>query len=114
MKKSALLFMVIAALGSFSGKPQKDSDPAQVTLQNYTRYDLCLYLDKGDNLVCGPALANGGFCVTSVESGSHVFIVATADGKMSTSTDPVDVNSGDTKIVSAAMGTDGQINLSVR
>ena len=106
--------MVIVALGSISGKAQKNSDPAQVTLQNNTQYDLCLYLDNGSNLVCGPASGNGGMCVTSVESGRHVLIVATVDGKMSTSTDPVDINSGDTKIVTAAIGSDGVINLTVR
>lgn len=113
MKKSTLLFMVIVALGSISGNAQKNSDPAQITLQNNTQYDLCLYLDNGNNLVCGPASGNGGICVTSVESGRHVFIVATVDGKMSTSTNPVDINSGDTKIVTAAIGSDGQLNLNV-
>ena len=114
MKKSALLFMIIVALCSISGKAQKNSDQAQVTLQNNTQYDLCLYLDNGNNLACGPASANGGMCIASVESGRHVFIVATVDGKMSTSTDPLDLNSGDTKIVTAAIGSDGQVNLNVR
>lgn len=113
MKKSTLLFMVIVALGSISGKGQKNADPAQITLQNNTQYDLCLYLDNLNNLVCGPASGDGGICVTSVESGRHVFIVATVDGKMATSTNPVDINSGDTKIVTAAIGSDGQVNLNV-
>jgi len=106
--------MIIVALFSISGKAQKNSDPVQVTLQNNTQYDLCLFLDNGNNLVCGPAPANGGVCVASVESGTHVLIVATVDGNISTSTNPVDINPGDTKIVTAATGNDGKIHLSVR
>ncbi len=111
-----LLFIVIVALSSVSGSAQKNLPPAQVTLQNNTQYDLCLYVDDGNNIACGPASGNGGMCVTSVESGRHAFIVATAGGvggKISASTDPVDLNAGDTKIITAAIGSDGQLTLSV-
>ncbi len=114
MKKAALLSITIMALSFISGKAQINMDQVQVTLQNNTQYDLCLYVDDANNLACGPASANGGMCVASVESGSHVFIVATVDGGMSTSSDPVDLKPGDTKIVTAAMGSDGKISLNVR
>ena len=113
MIKATLLLIVTVALSSFCGNAHKNSDQAQVMLQNNTQYDFCLYLDNLNNLVCGPASGNGGFCVTSVESGRHVFIVATIDGKMPASTDPVDLNPGDTKIITAAIGSDGQLKLSV-
>jgi len=113
MMKATLLFILIVVLSSFSGNAHKNSDQAQITFQNNTQYDLCLYLDSSDNLACGPASGNGGFCVSSVESGRHVFIVATVEGKFSTSTDPVDLNSGDSKTITAAIGSDGQIKLSV-
>ena len=107
MMKATLLFILIVVLSSFSGNTHKNSDQAQITFQNNTQYDLCLFLDNGNNLVCGPAPANGGVCVASVESGTHVLIVATVDGNISTSTNPVDINPGDTKIVTAATGNDG-------
>ncbi len=113
MKKATLLSIAVLALISISGKAQKNLDQVQLTFQNNTQYDLCLYVDDVNNLACGPAPGNGGMCVANIESGRHVFIVATVDGKMSTSTDPVDLNPGDTKIVTAAIGSDGQISLNV-
>ncbi|MFZ1080348.1 MAG: hypothetical protein WAO19_00310 [Candidatus Kryptoniota bacterium] len=113
MIKATLLFIVTVTLSSISGNAQKNSGPAQVTLQNNTQYDLCLYVDNENNLACGPASGSGGICVASVESGSHVFIVATVGGKISASTDPVDLNSGDSKIITVAIGNDGQLMLSI-
>jgi hypothetical protein len=113
MMKAILLFALTAVLSSFSSSAQKNSGPVQVTLQNNTQYDLCLYVDNQNNIACGPASANGGTCVTTVESGTHVFIVATVDGNISASTDPVDLNTGDTKIITATTGSDGQLKLSV-
>jgi len=113
MRKVTLLFLVIVVLSPISGNAQKNSDQAQATLQNNTQYDLCLYVDNENNLACGPASGDGGFCVTSIESGRHVFIVATVDGKISASTDPVDVNPSDSKTITASTGTDGQLKLRV-
>jgi hypothetical protein len=102
-----------AVLSSISVSAQKNSGPVQVTLQNNTQYDLCLYVDSQNNIACGPASANGGMCVTTVESGKHVLIVATVGGSVSVSTDPIDLNTGDTKIITASTGSDGQLKLSV-
>ncbi|HEY9164601.1 MAG TPA: hypothetical protein VIS48_00405 [Candidatus Kryptonia bacterium] len=113
MKKAMLSLIVILALSSISGNAQINSDLAQVTLQNNTQYDLCLYVDNKNNLVCGPASGNGGFCVSNVEPGSHVLIVATVDGTISASTDPVNLNQGDSKIVTATIGSDSQLKVSV-
>jgi len=111
--KAALLFIVFVALSSVSGNAQKNSGPVQVTLQNNTQYDLCLYADNENNPVCGPASGNGGICVSTVESGRHVFIVGTLGGKISASTDPVDLNAGDSKIITVGTGSDGQLSLNV-
>jgi len=114
MRKTIPLFLAIAAAFSISGMANKCADQAQVTLQNNTQYDLCLYVDNLNNLACGPAPTSGGTCVANVESGNHVLIVATVDGKESASTDAISLSAGDTKIVSASAGDDGRISLSVR